>query len=120
MLHYFYSNTAGILSGPVALSSLIVLSTEQTSASVNVISEMVSRRVGDSLYVGDCRTFPKVLDMIIFCFFLRESFFKRRRLTSPSTHGELLRRLNVLLPVDSLGNRLHLSSASREPDQSAR
>ena len=31
-----------------------------------------------------------------FAFFLHESFFERRRLTSPSTPGGLLCRLNIL------------------------
>jgi hypothetical protein len=36
-----FSNTAGILSGPVALSTSRVLSTQQTSPSANSRSEMV-------------------------------------------------------------------------------
>ena len=35
----FFSSTAGVLSGLVGLSSLIILSTYQTSALVNITSE---------------------------------------------------------------------------------
>ena len=38
---HFFSTKAGILSGPVALSSSRAISTAHTSSSVNVMSEMV-------------------------------------------------------------------------------
>jgi hypothetical protein len=43
-----FSNTAGILSGPVALSTSRVLSTQQTSPSANSRSEMVIRLIESS------------------------------------------------------------------------
>ena len=39
---HFFSNNAGILSGPVALNSSKALSTAHTSSSVNEMSEMVT------------------------------------------------------------------------------
>jgi hypothetical protein len=39
----FFSNNAGILSGPVALGSSSALSTTHTSSSVNEMSEMMVR-----------------------------------------------------------------------------